>query len=584
MSKLTINLKVSLLTVVLSANYITPAFAFNWSNAGDDGNNSTNGNSAYAATAKTVTPNSTSSAQTGRDATGVPRPLVPLNKITPFDFSGTYTLCNMTNEKISIKLDQPHNVKLKVPGAWNWDTKFNFIMEPSACDAIEVQVIKSVKLEYAQFGLNISSANNFPETTSMKIRSDPLSLGLAGYGWSPTEFKAYTLTPQRSSVYYQLIAYTTDHAYEKQNGSIIGQGLVLDMSLFAKANAGAASGGIIPLPAPNISTDRQIITGRRIDIGINYGQRGYEEVSSALSEAVNKGSREAFTRAPSSFVQGMSSRNGQPLDPKFKADLLSGMYNIGGNSSPMFTQVSASKAIINNDMQKNLTPQIVTSNTFENPSDKPILRNTNTYSDATTETTSSTLTHGWKTSNATELSGKAGVPFVAEGGVKNTFTVEYNGSKSTATTHTKTITYNVASQQIEIPAHSKVVVRTLLYSGTIKGTFTTQNIIENASVILNFGRKVVPYGTVYVKYNPYYVFANQDPRNISEILSLDAQTKQVALKGNGTYEITSPFETKLEVSVFPLTNNTGYSNMPNNISSQAAEKVYLLPVPLNLTH
>ncbi|QEL82908.1 hypothetical protein DN407_31470 (plasmid) [Bacillus sp. JAS24-2] len=95
----------------------------------------------------------------------------------------------------------------------------------------------------------------------------------------------------------------------------------------------------------------------------------------------------------------------------------------------------------------NILPLYLGSNTFSNETNEDQTYNTSIFSQAITNTTSTSIQNGFKT--GLKVSGSAGIPFVAEGKVEAS--LEYNFSHTGTNTKSETNTITAPSQPVKVP-------------------------------------------------------------------------------------------------------------------------------------
>jgi hypothetical protein len=168
---------------------------------------------------------------------------------------------------------------------------------------------------------------------------------------------------------------------------------------------------------------------------------------------------------------------------------------------------------------------------------------TSALSKATTETKSTTVTHGWK------ISKEAGVSI---GGASFKDTYEYNGSVATTNTTSTTRTLESPSQSVIVKPHSTTNVKAMLVQNKIDGTFDFVTKLTGTVDIYYFVEPEVTKSSIpfmpptvktpdhghVLKDVPIYELLALESANtpLPDNISLDDEKKEVLLKGQGTYQ------------------------------------------------
>ncbi|MGG4440475.1 ETX/MTX2 family pore-forming toxin [Brevibacillus fortis] len=205
-------------------------------------------------------------------------------------------------------------------------------------------------------------------------------------------------------------------------------------------------------------------------------------------------------------------------------------------------QYSLSGVNIQENNVTNVEPLFLGRNTFTNTTDQDQTYNTSTFEQAVTTETSTSVQAGFTSS--TTVSGKVGIPFVAEGEVSET--LEFNVSDTTTNTKSKTNTIAAPSQPVIVPAHK--TYRTEVYFEKKK---TSGNVELYADVLTGaqdpFTREVLPVGSALDK-----------AKNKNGLTKSPNDPNQVRSKGKGKFAV--EYGTNLIVKTYDVTSGARSTN------------------------
>ncbi|MEN9946719.1 MAG: Clostridium epsilon toxin ETX/ mosquitocidal toxin [Pseudomonadota bacterium] len=145
--------------------------------------------------------------------------------------------------------------------------------------------------------------------------------------------------------------------------------------------------------------------------------------------------------------------------------------------SPEFESVTNIKVITNNSQTKDL---YAGKNTYYNNNDVTSNYATAPFEETFTNTSTTTTTHGWRTS-AEVSGGEAGKRLLPIPGIKTN--AEYSGSISHAVQQSQAEKYTAASQTGSLPPHYKVEVGTKLSTTVMNGEYSFDAILGGTALV-----------------------------------------------------------------------------------------------------
>lgn len=211
---------------------------------------------------------------------------------------------------------------------------------------------------------------------------------------------------------------------------------------------------------------------------------------------------------------------------------------------------------INNVTYNDLQPEYIGENEFKNTTDQDQTFTTASYSHSVTNTVSSTVTNGFKIGGSGDTIFK--IPILLKDGIK--LSAEFNSATSTTNTTTDTKTLTASPQNIKVPAGKTYKVVVNLYKKSFTGDidFTGKATNVNSKLRVNasyvgpgFPRLDKEYSFTYATADMLKDLTN-DQRNQITGISFDNK-KNLTL--NGKAKIEGIFGSKLQVSVYDVTNN-----------------------------
>ncbi len=204
-------------------------------------------------------------------------------------------------------------------------------------------------------------------------------------------------------------------------------------------------------------------------------------------------------------------------------------------------------------------PTFMGNNTLINNSNISQNLTTSSFSTTATRTSSTTTAHGWSEGTTVEASGKVGIPFVAEGGIKITQNVSFNGSSSKTITDTTSNTVTATQQNITVPAQSTAFVNVYLNNQTATGTIIQPQIMQLTEYVVvsivcspGFICPQQPTSTVYLQTSG--IFAFQDIFPLADGVSYNAQNNTIAF--NALIDFNVAIATNYTVNVQIVSNVT----------------------------
>ncbi|PPA86553.1 toxin ETX [Brevibacillus laterosporus] len=211
---------------------------------------------------------------------------------------------------------------------------------------------------------------------------------------------------------------------------------------------------------------------------------------------------------------------------------------------------------INNLTYNDLQPEYIGEKEFENKTDQEQTFTTAPYSHTVTDTVSSTVTNGFKIGGSGDTIFK--IPILLKDGIK--LSAEFNSATSTTNTTTDTKTLTAPSQNIKVPAGKTYKVEVNLqkknFAGDIdftgKATNVNSKLTVNAAYVgPGFPRLDKEQSFTYATADMWKDLTN-DQRNQITGISFD-NNKNLTL--NGKAKIEGIYGSKLQVSVYDITNN-----------------------------
>lgn len=195
----------------------------------------------------------------------------------------------------------------------------------------------------------------------------------------------------------------------------------------------------------------------------------------------------------------------------------------------------------------NVEPVFLGSNVFVNDTNLDQTYNTGSFSEAITNTTTTTTQHGFKESTAGKA--KVKIPFIAEAEI--TQTLEYNFSNTNANTTSKTTTITAPSQPVKVPANKKYKTEVYfekkktsgkveIYADVLTGAISNGELLSVGEA-LNYAKN---------KYNMINTPSNPD---------------MVRTKGDGTFTI--EHGTNLIVKTYDITSNSRSARSTNLVDT-----------------
>ena len=235
------------------------------------------------------------------------------------------------------------------------------------------------------------------------------------------------------------------------------------------------------------------------------------------------------------------------------------------NSNSIRYDGNNSYAIVDTLPQLESAPPIfIGTTTLENQTTRDQTLTTGGFSQTITSTTTTATTQGWSISAAIETSGKIGIPFVTEGGIKFTVSGGYNTSKTDSTSTSTSITYTAPSQGISVPPGYLAKVSAMLLTTNGKGDYTVYTSLKNPWAVNMMGSMTVDL---------YQMFSVAQKYNLlPSVLSVDPNSNSIFLVSRGKYSFNTG--TDFLVNVKYIKQNGGQLK-----SSTAKVKDYSFKVP-----
>ncbi|WP_044795674.1 ETX/MTX2 family pore-forming toxin [Bacillus cereus] len=188
----------------------------------------------------------------------------------------------------------------------------------------------------------------------------------------------------------------------------------------------------------------------------------------------------------------------------------------------------------------NIEPLFLGSNTFVNNSNLDQTYNTGSFSEAITNTTTTTTQHGFKESTAGKV--KVKIPFISE--TEITQTLEYNFSNTNTNTTSTTKTITAPSQPVKVPANK--IYKTEVYFEKKKTSGNVEMYADVLTGAVSNGR----FDTVGGRLN----YAE----NTFGLINAPSDPNMVRAKGDGTFTI--EYGTNLIVKTYDITSGARSSD------------------------
>lgn len=496
-------------------------------------------------------------------------------------FLGKYSFCNKTPDKVFIETYDKQNVRLKVPGSWDWDTKKVFVIAPNKCEAIEVgdgpigntrysfrfevipyQHVKDMEKDVWHL------PHKFAATLSSTVQKDGEKFNIYGVvpynvdGEWNVEYQPYSI----ARVYNH---WGNTKYYNPKSNNIVS---LKDRDY----NSATAS-----LQALDRDRVFNIYPG-------DNGVVGEDVVNKELISAVEKGYQEAMSRSKNDGILTMVSPD---YDTKkyISIPIATGIPKLCRVYRPVFTGFKETTATIINPDNKVEVEQTFGCEVSAAPTDKSNATCvTSSFSKAVTDSVSTAIMHGWKAGITTKVSGKKKIPFVAEGGVEVSISAEYSGSNTQTTTKTTTNTYTLPSQTIIAHPGEKVAATVEFLKGKGTGSFSTFTAIDSATLradVMLDGKDCNSSSPNYIsnlRIDLSKIFASQDKRNLPYWAGYDPATKEAGIREDFSYSIDSGLTTRVKKVTMPYSTITkgGYGGASKN-NSGSSNVEYLYPEAIN---
>ncbi len=236
-----------------------------------------------------------------------------------------------------------------------------------------------------------------------------------------------------------------------------------------------------------------------------------------------------------------------PVNPNLPGDKWKRTELLFGN------EFSVSGINIKESNITNVEPVFLGSNVFVNDTNLDQTYNTGSFSEAITNTTTTTTQHGFKESTAGKV--KVKIPFISE--MELTQTLEYNFSNTNTTTTSTTTTITAPSQPVKVPANK--IYKTEVYFEKKKTSGKVEMYADVLTGAISNGRLLSVGDALNYAKNKY------------DLIAVPSNPDMVRSKGDGTFTI--EHGTNLVVKTYDITSNSRSTRSTNLVDTKV--------IPLN---